>query len=169
MIRYLSMPNYRMLHRMWRCFGVAAAVFCACLPTALASVDLQVESVRIQPFRPVSADKITVHAILKNSGSEPVSNFYVSVNLYQSGKLVKQIEDVPVLSELPRSGLGLSVPVEIGSFPEGEYKIEFYVDSRNQIIETSENNNVKSLALRVYATPKSSMNNGNGRWKSYSY
>lgn len=130
-------------------------LLCWPVSSAFASVDLQVESVRVQPARPAASDTMTVYAILKNSGSEPVSNFYVSVNVYQSGKLLKQVEDIPVLSELPRSGIGLSVPVEIGDFPEGEYKIEFYADSRNQVMETSEGNNSKAVPLRVYAAPKS--------------
>ena len=149
-------------------FLILTALILGCwpVPYVFASIDLQVESVRVQPARPTSVDQVTVYAILKNSGSEPVSNFYVSVNLYQSGKLLKQVEDIPVLSELPRSGIGLSVPVEIGKFPAGEYKVEVFVDSRNQIVESSDNNNSKAVTLRVYAAPKGV----NDKWKNgYSY
>lgn len=154
MIRYFKMRKFLCRHRPGMMVSLMI-LLCWPVSSASASMDLQVESVRIQPARPAASDPMTVYAILKNSGSEPVFNFYVSVNIYQSGKLMKQVEDIPVLSELPRSGIGLSVPVEIGNFQEGEYKIEFFVDSRNQITETSEDNNSKAVPLRVYAAPKS--------------
>lgn len=161
MIRYIKMLKQRRKRN--RLFmTVLITLACWRIPAAFASVDLQIESVRVQPERPVSSDRITVYAIIKNSGSEPVSNFYVSVNLFQNGKLLKQIEDIPVLSELPRSGVGLSVPVEIGIFSEGEYKIEVLADSRNQIAESTESNNSKAVSLRVYAAPKGV----NESWKS---
>ncbi len=162
MIRYLTVYKWFMRHR----FFLAAIVLLACwrMPALYASMDLQIESVRVQPARPVSSDAMTVYAIIKNSGSQPVSNFYVAVNLFQSGKLLKQIEDIPVLSELPRSGIGLSLPVEIGHFSEGEYKVEVFADSRNQIIESNEDNNSKTVSLRVNAASKGV----NETWKSKS-
>ena len=153
MIRYLNM--YKRFNR--HLLFLFAVFMLACswrMPELFASIDLQVESVRIQPERPAASDRLTVYAIIKNSGSEPVSNFFVSVNVFLNGKLLKQIEDIPVLSELPRSGIGLSVPVEIGNFPEGEYKIEVWVDSRNQITESNDDNNSKTLQLHVFSATR---------------
>lgn len=118
---------------------------------ASARVDLQIDSIRLKPERPAAGKPVSVYAVVRNSGSEPVRNFYVSASILRNGKMLRTVEAVPVLSELPRSASGLSLPVELGVFEEGDYEVSMTVDSQDQIDETNEDNNARSISFRVGA------------------
>lgn len=113
-------------------------------------VDLEIDSIRIQPERPDSQEKITAVASIQNVGSEESDFFYVSAKLYAKGKLKRVAEEVPVLSRLPRLGSGLSVPLSLGKLAPGEYEVVMLADSRNSINERNEKNNEEKLTFRVY-------------------
>ena len=130
---------------MMLCFAFMPAV------SAQSRIDLQVESVKIQPDRPQAGRPLIVIGMIRNNGSEPVRDFYTALTLMQKGKKIKTLLDIPVLSELPRAASGLSVPVQVGHLPEGQYEAIMTVDPRNHIEETDEANNVQSVFFQVYA------------------
>ena len=122
------------------------------IPSLLAEegrIDLEIESIQIQPPRPTSEDPITVVSMVRNNGSEFAQNFYVGVAIFQKGKLIKEIDQVPVLSRLPRMGAGLSVPIAIGKLPGGNYEAVVNVDPENQIRETDKKNNQLRKTFQV--------------------
>ena len=116
---------------------------------AATRVDLQIESIQIQPPEPTTVKTVTVVASIRNNGSQAVENGTLSVTLKKDGKKIKTIEDVPVLSSLPRSGAGLSVPLSLGKLQPGDYETVVTVDPGNRIPETNENNNTAFKAFRV--------------------
>ena len=124
----------------------------AMMGTAIAAptrIDLQIESVQLQPPSPAEGKTVTAVAAIRNNGSEPAENFYLSASILKGGKHLKTIQDVPVLSRLPRLGSGLSVPVSLGVLPAGEYQIVVTVDASNAIEETNEGNNSYTKNFRV--------------------
>lgn len=104
-------------------------------------IDLEVESIQIQPPQPYSNTEITVVAEIRNNGSESARGLRVRLTLYQGDQTLKTIEEAPVLSRLPRSGTGQSFPVELGLLSPGEYEIEAEIDTVEAIVETNAENN----------------------------
>lgn len=141
-----------------RCFKAAACLFLGmtiaflitggvCL--AQTRIDLQVESMQIQPPRPVSGQPVEVTATIRNNGSESAENFYLSMEIKRDGRRVRMIDNIPVLSNLPRSGSGLSIPVSMGSLSAGGYEVVVIVDPSDRIKETNEVNNERSIRFQV--------------------
>lgn len=112
-------------------------------------IDLQVESLQIQPPRPVPVQPVEVTAIIRNNGSEPAVNFYLALEIKRDGKRVRLIDDIPVLSHLPRSGSGLSIPMSVGNLSAGSYEAVAIVDPNDTIKETNEANNERSIRFQV--------------------
>jgi hypothetical protein len=112
-------------------------------------VDLQVEALQIQPSRPVSKQPVEITASIRNNGSEPAENFYLSLEIKRDGKRVRVIDNIPVLSRLPRSGSGLSIPVSVGKLSSGSYEAVATVDPDDTIKETNEVNNERSIRFQV--------------------
>ena len=129
--------------------GVFLIVAGAATVYAESRVDLEIESVQIHPARPSSETPILLAASIRNNGSESVGSFTISVSIRQNGKKVRTIRDVPVLSTLPRLGSGLSVPVQIGKLPGGDYEAIAIVDPADRIEETNENNNSQVKTFHV--------------------
>lgn len=117
--------------------------------TGLCSIDLIIESLEIVPIRAVEGMDTVINAEIRNSGSQEVANFLLKASLYQDGKPYRIYEDVPVLSNLPRSGSGLSVPIKLGKLKKGHYILRVVVDSTNQVREESEINNERELIFKV--------------------
>ena len=115
--------------------------------------DLEIESVQIQPDRPSASTPVTVVGSVRNNGSEPAGNFFVTLSLHKSNKVVKTIEEVPVLGSLPQQGSGFSVPVKVGRLPEGEYGAVLIVDPENRIRESNERNNQRTKTFKVGSPP----------------
>lgn len=115
------------------------------------SIDLEVESIQIQPSRPYTGDGVTVVAVIRNNGSQAAGAFEVSVSLRQNEKGIRTIQKIPVLSNLPRMGSGKSVPLEIGKLSEGDYEAAVTVDPENGLQETNEKNNVRTRGFHVSA------------------
>ncbi len=114
-------------------------------------VDLQIESIHIQPARPTSADTVTAVASIRNNGSEAAEQFDVAMAVTAGGKKVKTIKELPALGRLPRSGSGLSIPLSLGKLPEGEYEVLATVDASGYIQETNEANNQRAKRFQVYS------------------
>lgn len=111
--------------------------------------DLEIESVKVQPERPSASTPVAVIGSIRNNGSVPAGGFYVTLFIHKGSKVVKTIEDVPVLGSLPHQGSGLSVPVNAGRFPEGEYGVVMRVDPENRIQESNEKNNQRVKIFKV--------------------
>ena len=104
-------------------------------------IDLEVESIQIQPPQAYSNTEITVVAEIRNNGSESAEGLRIRLTLYQGHQTLKTIEEAPVLSRLPRSGIGQSLPVELGLLSPGEYEIEAEIGTVEVIVETNGENN----------------------------
>lgn len=113
------------------------AACCAPLDAEVSRADVRVESIRVQPDRASAADPVTVYAMLRNAGSGQAENIFISVEIKQKDRRVRKIEEVPVLSELPHSGAGLSIPVAIGKLAAGDYTAEVWVLESNQYASAS--------------------------------
>ncbi len=111
-------------------------------------IDLEIESIQLIPYTPNAQQPVQVVARIRNSGTEEANNVYVSYTLWKQGEKIKTVEDIPVLSHLPRMGSGLSEPVSIGMLVAGSYKIEMsvYLASKK---ENNENNNTRAITFRV--------------------
>ncbi len=131
--------------------AVCLLVYAPFLFAATTRVDLEVESLQIQPPRPTTEIPTVAVATLRNNGSEPVKNFYVNASLKKGNRRMKTIEDVPVLSQFPRGGSGLSVPVELGKLEAGKYEVTMEVDSGDRIKETNEGNNRRAKRFEVWS------------------
>ena len=114
-------------------------------------IDLRVESVQIQPYAPRQENPIAAVASIRNNGSEPVKNVYISFSIRRGGKKVRTIEGIPSLADLPSLGSVQSLPVSIGDLKPGDYEIVITADPDNLISETNENNNTLSRPFRVTA------------------
>jgi hypothetical protein len=114
---------------------------------AHASRDLQVESIHIRP-RMGEDEKVEFWASVRNNGSESATEVNLQLDVMQKKKRVKAIKDIPVLSRLPRSGTGQSIPVYILLKP-GSYDAVIVVDPENKIEETNETNNQKTVSFTV--------------------
>ena len=114
-------------------------------------IDLEIETIQIQPDRPDTGTPVVVVAGIRNLGSEETADFSISVKVRRRDKIVKGFENVPVLSKLPRLGSGLSVPVDIGILEEGRYQIEVAVDPDQRVAESNEDNNRKVRSFRVWS------------------
>jgi hypothetical protein len=112
-------------------------------------VDLQVESVQLQPPVPSAQNPIAAVASIRNNGSASVQNFFMTITIRKAGKTVRVIRNIPSLASLPRSGSGQSIPVSIGLLPPGEYEFIASVDPANAIFETNETNNDWRRFFRV--------------------
>ncbi len=124
--------------------GITAGV---CL--AQTRVDLQVESLKTQPPRPEYGQPVEVTAAIRNNGSEPAENFFLSLEIRRGGKRVRVISNIPALGRLPRLGSGQAIPVSVGILPAGSYEIIAVVDPDDTIAETNEANNERSLQFQV--------------------
>lgn len=113
-------------------------------------VDLEVDHIQVQPPRLDTTSKIVVSPSIKNKGSEEAEQFNISLTLKQGKRVLKTIPNIPVIGKLPRNGSGISVPVEIGKLPEGEYEAIIVADSDNRISETNEKNNMQTKEFRVW-------------------
>ncbi len=125
---------------------------CVCLHADLERVDVRVQSIRVQPGRPSADQPISVYALLRNAGSAQAGNIYITVEIRRGEEVVRKISDIPVLSELPRSGIGLSVPLSVGQLPEGDYRIRVWVTPS----EDEGENRGASVHLHVFEKSKSS-------------
>ena len=145
---------YRRMNRKVLCAAMLTYVFLTLLVPAgfggITRVDLEIQSIQIQPARPTSETPMTAVAMIRNNGSEEASNFDVALSVRRGGKEIKAIESVPVLSHLPRLGTGLSVPVPVGKLLSGETEIVMIVDPQNRIQEADEGNNQKSVTFHVW-------------------
>ena len=112
-------------------------------------IDLEIESIQIQPPRPSSKQPVLVAARIRNNGSEPAENLFVSVTLRRGAERIRTIKDVPVLSHLPRMGSGLSESVEIGTLAPGSYEIEMKVYTADPALEPNMNNNSRTNSFQV--------------------
>ena len=112
-------------------------------------IDLEVESIQIQPGRPHAGEPLTVLAVMRNNGSQSADSFDIAVRVHQGQTLVRAIEKVPVLSSLPRGGVGQSIPVQIGKLPEGDYQVTVEADPENNLTETTEENNARAENFHV--------------------
>ena len=115
------------------------------------SIDLEVESIQMQPSRPKAGEPAITVAVVRNNGSQSIGSFDVSVSVRQNKKWVRSIQKIPVLSTLPRMGAGKSIPVEIGKFSEGDYQVAVMADPENKLNETNEENNVRTQDFHVSA------------------
>ncbi len=137
---------------MRRGFWICAICFCLVLPQAFADfIDLEVESIQIQPPRARTEDSLTVVAVIRNNGSQSAESFDISLSVRQKGHLVRSILKIPVLSTLPRMGSGKSVPVEIGKLAEGDYEVLITADPEKKLKESNETNNTQSENFHVFA------------------
>ena len=146
------MPKTRPMKRSWLWISICGVVCCAGALRALAdfsSIDLEVESVQIQPPRPQAGQPISVAAVIHNNGSQSVVSFDISVTVRQNNKMIYSIHKIPVLSTLPRMGSGKSVPVDIGKFSAGDYEVVVQADPENHFNETNEQNNVRVQGFHV--------------------
>ncbi len=112
-------------------------------------IDLEVESIEVQVPRGVKNENVVITAIVRNNGSETAEQADLKLDLLRNGKRYKSIQDIPVLSHLPRMGSGLSIPVSLGPLPAGHYEAVMKVDPENKIHETEENNNEKRIHFEI--------------------
>jgi hypothetical protein len=115
--------------------------------------DLVIESIQIQPLRPTAADSVNLIGVVRNSGSVSVENFSVSLSLFKNKKLFKKIQDIPSLVTLPPSGSGLSIPIEVGLLPEGDYQALMVVDEKAKIQESNKQNNTYPFSFHIWPAP----------------
>jgi subtilase family serine protease len=149
--RYSKRGTHRLSH--W-CYGCALALL-AILTRAEAvcaqtRVDLEVESVQVGSARLSKNEKVEITASVRNNGSEPAEKVFLQVDVKQDGKRIKAINAIPVLSHLPRLGVGQSIPISLGQLPSGSYESVVMVDPAHLIDETNETNNQRSIRFNVY-------------------
>ena len=138
------------MKRLWAGLGVMCVLTGACPAFAdYSSIDLEIESIQVQPPRPKAGIPLTLAAVIRNNGSQSAASFYIAVSVRKSEKLVRAIQQIPVLSTLPRMGSGKSVPVDIGNFPEGDYEVIVTVDPEKKVKETDEENNIRKASFHV--------------------
>ena len=132
-----------------------AVVFCwmgaSCAFAEFSSIDLEVESIQIQPSGSKAEASVTAVAVVRNNGSQSAEPFDISISVRQNKKLVRAVQKIPVLSTLPRMGSGKSVPIEIGKLSEGDYEVTAVADPENKLKETNEGNNARSRNFHVPA------------------
>lgn len=143
----------RYLRQMRLSWFMVCALFVKTAFLHAALPDLEIESIQIQPDRPSAKTPVTVIGSIRNNGSEPAGNFFVTLSLHKSSKVVKTIEEVPVMGSLPHQGSGLSVPVKVGRLAEGEYGAVLIVDPENRIRESNERNNQRVKTFKVGSPP----------------
>src|SRR5690348_12657610 len=108
--RLSKVRNHSLLNKMHRglfCLLTAGCAFFAGglpLQAAPSRVDLVIESVQVKPPHPAPRQPVNVSASIRNNGSEPAGDISVTATVLQNGEPVRTIEDVPVLSNLPRLG-----------------------------------------------------------------
>ena len=139
----------------WWIGGALCAVCCYpgahCAFAEPSRIDLEVESIQIQPSRPYSEEPVIMAAVIRNNGSQTAGAFEIAVSVRRDKKQVRSIRKIPVLSTLPRMGSGKSIPVEIGKLPEGDYDVVVTVDPENKLEETHEENNIRIQGFHVSA------------------
>lgn len=107
---------------------------------AAVRIDLEVEKVQIRPARPKASDSLTVVAVIRNNGSEMAANCYATLSIHQGQRRIKTIQNIPALSTLPRMGSGLSIPIEVGRLPAGDYEAVIQVFQKEGYDEFMGNN-----------------------------
>lgn len=134
----------------WGCHFLGMAFLCvgAASVQAATRIDLEVESVQVRPYQ--GDERVEITAGVRNNGSEPATQVYLQLDVKQDGKRVDAIKDIPVLSHLPRSGVGRSIPISLGKMAPGSYDAVVKVDPENVISETNESNNERSVHFNVY-------------------
>ena len=134
----------------WGCYFLGIAFLCAGVEPlhAATRIDLEVESAQVRPYR--GDEKVEITVSVRNNGSEPAEGVFLQVDVKQDGKRVKAIKDIPVLSNLPRAGVGQSIPISLGQLNPGIYEGELFVDPDNHILETNETNNKRQVRFNVY-------------------
>lgn len=111
-------------------------------------IDLEVVSIAVRLAR-AKNENVVITAIVRNNGTETAEQVDLKLDLLKNGKRYKSIEDIPVLSHLPRLGSGLSIPVSLDPLPSGKYEAVMKVDPKNKIHETEEKNNEKSIHFEI--------------------
>ena len=114
-------------------------------------IDLEIESIQMQPLHPQAGEPVIVVAVVHNSGSQTVSSAGIGVSVRQGKQLVRAIQNIPVLSALPRMGSGKSLPIDIGNFAKGDYEVMVIADPENKIQEDNEANNTRIQGFHISA------------------
>lgn len=115
-------------------------------------IDLAIDSAQVKTPRLSQNQNVEIVASIRNNGSEAAGNIYLEVEILKEGKRVKAIKAIPVLSHLPRAGIGQGLPISIGPLAPGSYAARVVVDPDNIIEETNEGNNEKTVSFNV-STP----------------
>ncbi|MBN1687750.1 MAG: hypothetical protein JW893_01475 [Candidatus Omnitrophica bacterium] len=131
------------------CFFIGLILLAGNAIAQTSRIDLVLEDIHIQPSRPHTKANVTAVASIRNDGSETANELYIGVTVKKSDRVFRRIQDIPVLSRLPRSGSGFSLPINLGKYDEGNYIVEIEVDPDDLIKETDESNNKVSKDLFV--------------------
>jgi len=106
--------------------------------------DLFCYRVDVSDARFQKGEKIDVGAIVINQGAVPAENFSVSLLVDDKEK------DSRIIQSLA-PGEKISVNFTWRSNSEGEQMIEVFVDSKGDVFETDENNNIDGLLIEVFS------------------
>lgn len=123
-------------------------------PDTIVYPDLLVSSIKITPSSPYTEDKISIEGTIKNTGNANTKDFKIYLwvdpspkppsspgsSLYTTNATWNT--DVPAGTSFKWSATGLKLPY-------GNHKVYFWVDKKNQVLESDESNNIKNKAFFV--------------------
>lgn len=136
----MDFPSSKLWYAAMLCFLFAST------PAAAESwIDLQVESVKVNPVRSAQNQKVEIVTAVRNNGSRPAENIYLRIEIYEGKKRLKTIQEIPVVARLPRSGVSQALPVVIENLSAGSYRAVVTVDPEQQIVESNEDNNEREI------------------------